>query len=377
MLFRKKISTGKDAKFSKFLNLLQLEPPSPKTSNISTVEEYNTSKQMPKSTSAISGSKDVQLINELQKVEGQVIKPFVDFNEGKLFYPFLSYIRLRQDDVDFLDSLVSKGILEKKIFEKLVVCPVHTNTYSSSVHLYCPNCHSIDIEKLNLFEHKRCGYISDGKNFDFSNPINSECPSCKKPIKNFDREIRVPAMWFQCNKCEEKFDNVDVKLRCRKYEHDFDTNSAQFVPTYCYALKNSEHSVDSKDIKIIQEIAELLSGFNFDSDVASSIVGKSGNPHKIPILGIHKLTGEKIIIFVLLNDFVLEEASINSILIPVLDIEPKYTLFVTNSDVSDPINAIAQRYNISIISHNELSNLVSCVESFFSDLFSKGVNNEK
>src|SRR3989338_7070639 len=79
-------------------------------------------------------------------------------------------------------------------------------------------------------------------NFDFSNIDHSICPSCLKKIKNFEKEIRVPAMWYQCEDCIEKFDNAVIKLHCRKYDHDFDTNSGKFITTFCYKLKNSDIS---------------------------------------------------------------------------------------------------------------------------------------
>lgn len=355
------------------MNSLQLESDHVKSTKSNDDEIKN---HAPIESSANSGPKTVQLINEIQKIDDQTIKPFVDFNEGKLFYPFLSTIGLKQDDDDFLNDLTREGILEKKIFEKLVVCPVHSNTFSSSVHLYCPNCHSIDVEKLNLFEHKRCGYISDGKNFDFSNPDMSECPSCKKAIKNFDKEIRVPAMWFQCNECEEKFDNVDIKLHCRKYEHDFDTNSAQFLPTYSYILKNSEYVINSDDVKIIQELLIMFNGFNYNVETHSFINGKSGNPHKIPIFGTNQQTGTKIMGFVSNSNTKLDESTITSILVPVLDIEPHKTLLITHSEVPESVYSMAKRYNIDIIAHSDFSQIMSRVESFLASATSTGVKNE-
>jgi len=142
-----------------------------------------------------STSKAVKLIQEVQKLEDRTIKPFVDYNEGLLFYPILSKIGEMQDNVACLDDLVSDGILEKKVYEKLIVCPVHPETFSSSMRLYCPKCHSMSVEKLNLFEHKKCGYITESTNFDFTDQDNLNCPSCKKQIKNFEKEVRVPAMW--------------------------------------------------------------------------------------------------------------------------------------------------------------------------------------
>jgi len=70
----------------------------------------------------------------------------------------------------------------------------NSDVFSSSMRLYCPKCRSMNVDKLNLFEHKKCGYIAESTNFDFTNSSQSVCPSCKKEIKNFDKEIRVPAM---------------------------------------------------------------------------------------------------------------------------------------------------------------------------------------
>jgi len=61
-----------------------------------------------------SPSKDAQLIQEIQKLEDRTIKPFVDYNEGSLFYPILSKIGEVQNNIEYLDGLVTDGILEQK-----------------------------------------------------------------------------------------------------------------------------------------------------------------------------------------------------------------------------------------------------------------------
>ncbi len=318
-----------------------------------------------------STSKTVRLIQEVQKLEDRTIKPFVDYNEGHVFYPLLSKIGEVQDNIEYLDGLVTDGILEQKIHEKLIVCPIHPDTFSSSVRLYCPNCHSLDVEKLNLFEHKKCGYITESSNFDFSDHDNSNCPSCKKPIKNFEKEIRVPAMWYQCNDCSEKFDNAVIKLHCRKHDHDFDTNSGQFVTTFSYKLKNSEISINSDVSQIKDELLKLLQGFNFSAKLNVSITGKSGNVHEIPIYGKSKTTDESILIFIKNQPGGIDQSDMNSILVPKLDINPTNTLLVTISDINDGIESFAKHYGINLISKSDFSQIISSVEEFVSDWYLK------
>ena len=318
-----------------------------------------------------STSKSVQLIQELQKLDDRTIKPFVDYNEGRLFYPLLSKIGEVQDNVDYLDRLVADDILEKKVYEKLIVCPIHPDTFSSSVRLYCPKCHSMSVEKLNLFEHKKCGFITESSNFDFADQNNSQCPSCKNTIKNFEKEIRIPAMWYQCSDCSEKFDNAVIKLHCRKHEHDFDTNSGQFITTYSYKLKNSDISINSDTSKIKDEILKLLQGFNFKAKLNVSIKGKSGNVHEIPIYGKSKSTDESILIFIKNQTNGIDQSDMNSILVPKLDIDPTNTLFVTSSTLNEGVENLAEHYGINLISESDFSQIISRVEDYVKKAYSK------
>jgi hypothetical protein len=229
----------------------------------------------------------------------------------------------------------------------------------------------MDVEKLNLFEHKKCGYITESTNFDFTDHDNSSCPSCKKPIKNFEKEIRVPAMWYQCNDCSEKFDNAVIKLHCRKYEHDFNTNSGKFVTTFSYKLKNSEISINSDTSQIKDELLKLLHGFNFNAKLNYTVKGNSGNIHKIPIYGKNTVTGESLLIFIKNQTDGINKSDMNSILIPKLDINPTHTLVVTIFDISDDVISIAKHYGINLISESDVSKIISRVEEFISDWHSK------
>ena len=379
MIFRKKsaeqptFETKSDSKLSGFQSISSIfkgnseEHTAESVPEIIAESEFIPELEIPKPSS----NKSVRLIQEVQKLKDRTIIPFVDYNEGQLLYPILSEIDESPDNLSYLDGLVSDGILEKEIYEKLIVCPIHSDTFSSSVRLYCPKCHSMDVEKLNLFEHKKCGYITESSNFDFTENENSQCPSCKKPITNFEKEIRVPAMWYQCNDCSEKFDDAVVKLHCRKYEHDFDTNSGQFVSTFRYKLKNSEISVNSDTTEIKDELQKLLIGFNFDSHLNYTIQGKSNNTHEIPIYGKSKTSDDSILIFIKNQPHGIDQTDMNSILVPKLDIEPTHTLLITVSAINDGVEQLAKHYGIHIICEPDLSQIISCVEEFVSNWHSK------
>jgi len=339
-----------------------LKNKSESASDISVSSKVNYEPDLPRS----STSKSVNLIQEVQKLDDKTIKPFIDYVEGHIFYPVLSNVGETQDNISYLDDLVSDGILAKHIYEKLIVCPIHPTVFSSSMRLYCPKCHSMNVEKLNLFEHKKCGYIAESKNFDFSKTEHSICPSCLKEIQNFEKEIRVPAMWYQCEDCVEKFDNAVIKLHCRQHDHDFDTNSGKFITTFCYKLKNSDISNVSDTTQIKDELVKLLRGFNFTAELNSLVKGKSGNMHEIPIFGKSKSDDDSILIFIKNQSSGVNESDMNSILIPKLDIDPKNTLLVTVSDVKSGVENMAKHYGIILISDPDFSKIISRVEEFVS-----------
>ena len=373
-----KTNTSKPETISK-TNSTKSEPSQKRDSFKSNAESNNLEDLKSKKSyeipeSSIIGDKSQLLLLEIEKLHDKTIKPVVDFNENCLFYPILSKIGQSPDDISFLDDLAADGTLSKEVFEKLIICPLHPDAFSSSVRLYCPKCNSLNVDKLNLFEHKRCGYITESKEYDFSDPKNSTCPSCKKKIEDFRKEIRVPAMWHQCIDCNEKFDNAIVKLYCRQHEHDFDTNSGQFVTTYSYRLKDYEAPITSDDDKMHQDLQDLLNEFNFSVEFKASVKGKSGNSHKIPIYAKNKSNGEGIAIFINRQSENISQVDINSILIPILDVGPKSILMLTTAGVEEDVMPIAKQYGIEIISA-DLSKIIQHVDEFVSERYSR--NGEK
>jgi len=321
--------------------------------------------------SSVKGDKSQLLLLEIEKIPDKTIKPVVDFNENCLFYPILAKVGESPDNVSYFDELVNEGVLIKQVFEKLIICPIHPNAFSSSVRLYCPKCNSLNVDKLNLYEHKKCGYITESSAYDFSNPENSTCPSCNKKIIDFKKEIRVPAMWHQCLDCSEKFDNAIIKLYCRQHEHDFDTNSGLFVTAYSYRLKDYDAPITSDDDKMHEDLEKLLKEFNFSTEFKASVKGKSGNTHKVPIYAKNNSSDDAIAIFIIRQEEKLIPSDINTILISILDISPKNTLLLTTSEVEKEVFPLAKQYGINVISGSDLSKIIQLVEEFVSSNYSR------
>ena len=354
-------------------NKSDILPKKQEVSNLTASPKKQTAHNYPESS--IKGDSSQILLLEIEKLPDKTIKPVVDFNESSLFYPILSKVGESPDNIEYLEELVTEGVLTKQVYEKLIICPNHPNAYSSSVRLYCPKCNSLNVDKLNLYEHKRCGYITESTAYDFAKEKNPTCPSCKKQVVDFKKEIRMPAMWHQCLDCHDKFDNAIVKMYCRQHEHDFDINSGQFVTSYSYRLKDYDAPITSDDEKLQNDLEKLLSEFNFNTEFKASIKGKSGNSHKIPIYAKNNSTGETIAIFVNRSPENLSHSDVNSILIPILDIGPRHTLLLAKSGVDEDVKPIAKQYGIDIISDPGFTNIIQHVDDFVSEKYSR--NGEK
>ena len=116
----------------------------------------------------------------------------------------------------------------------------------------------------------------------------AKCPSCKKPIPDIKKELRVPAMWYECNDCLEKFDDVNVKLFCRGYNHDFDLHHAQTKVIDGFKLKSSSDSEGFIDSSVTVKLKELLDKYDFVVEENVSLKGKSGHFHTVNLCGKNK-----------------------------------------------------------------------------------------
>ena len=306
------------------------------------------------------------LIKLIKSSDEKVLVPELDISTGLYTYPQLTEIGEDPKNIQFLENLTSDSIdlLEKTTYERIAVCPQHPDSLDVNVRLYCPKCHSVDIEKLHLLEHKVCGYISETKNFTTVNSV-IECPSCKKTIKDKQKEIRIPAMWYNCNSCNEKFDDIILKMYCRKFNHDFDTNMAGTVSIPGFILKDSQSTSDY-DQTLLTNIKNLLQEHKFITEENFSLKGKSGHYHNIDLIATNPNT-DTVFICILKSENTIDETGINSKIIEMLDCNPTKSVIIGH--LSKKAGSLASRYDISIIDSYEKDVVISSLSEILIDTF--------
>lgn len=310
-----------------------------------------------------------KLISVIESSREKMIVPLISMDQGTISYPILTQIGEDDDNFDFLEKLASPNfdILERSVYERLVVCPDHPGSMSTSVRINCPHCSSIDILKLHLIEHKRCGYISENKNFEISEDGTiTHCPSCKKQIHDANKEIARPAMWYSCNGCNEKFDDVSVKLHCRKFNHDFEISNAHSILIPGFKIKNYADTSNASISPILNQLKKLLGSFGFSAEENHTVIGKSGNHYRINIYGEdeHKRTT---FIFIKNPNAESDNSELNSKIIEVLDTSPTVTILIGFPSISEKAKTITSNYNISIITEKEPNKILSSIKDILSN----------
>ncbi|MHA1989019.1 MAG: TackOD1 domain-containing metal-binding protein [Promethearchaeota archaeon] len=313
---------------------------------------------------SIDTDKILSLIKKINSSKEKMIAPKIDISSGKIVYPLLTEINEDEENIEFLEKLSDSTIdvLEKTVYEKFLVCPQHPESLSVNVRLYCPECKSMNIEKLHLFEHTRCGYISEKQSFENSDEKNSiKCPSCNKVISDFKKELKVPAMWYLCNHCNEKFDDVLVKLHCRNHNHDFETNQSHMINIPGFKIKSDEGEINIDVSAISNRLNDLLNKYGFEVEENYSIKGKSGHYHHIDLFGENK-SGKTIFIFIKKSSNALDNSEINSKIIQVLDTAPTIAILVGFASISEKAKSIATSYNVSIVSDHDTNQIISSTD---------------
>lgn len=312
-----------------------------------------------------------KLIHIISAEPDNTIKPIVNFEENAASYPALKEFGDDIQNTSILEQLSSPqaDILEKGVFERLAVCPEHPQHFAITLRLYCSACMSMDIKKLELYEHKACGYIAEGHEFGVAskNEIITKCPSCKNTIRDAGKEIRQLGMWYQCNSCGTKFDNCIMKLHCRKFDHDFDINQAGTLTIPYFKAKKESKTIKSYIFSLIPQIGKQIASHGFTVDESSTVKGKSGVTHKVSLYAYNN-QNKTIIVEIKSLETEITETEMESMLGKVFDISPTFAIFIGIPSISEKAKAMAGAHNISAITGQNFVDILNSVESILKKL---------
>lgn len=273
------------------------------------------------------------------------IVPVIDLNTGEIRYPTLDAVGLDSVNVEVLESMTSVGILERSLSDRLLACPKHPDTLSISLRLYCPKCKSFDVVRMNLIEHRICGFIATREVYEKNNLI---CPSCKASLKE-QKDIAFRGVWHECYACKGKFDSPTVMLRCRHHNHDFAINDAKKVDVYSYKLVKESEKEFYDNYILVAPLRKLLEPAGFEVEAAVSVPGKSGIAHKVTLYAHNRANDLKIIIDAKTSESEVPDQFLIGMFAKVIDIKPNAAIFAAIPSVSESSKTLAGNYGVTVV----------------------------
>jgi transcription elongation factor Elf1 len=283
------------------------------------------------------------LSGEIKKIE-PVYDPKVGYH-----YPVVEAIVGEASRVEpFLNKLHKAGILEKKLYDKLLFCP-ECSSADISTRYCCPFCKSLDIQKSSLVEHVKCGYMDLEANFQIGDKYL--CPKCHEELSKIDIDYRKAGIWCVCNNCGKSFDVAVPSHLCRSCMVNSTFEEIVIKDVYSYTLKKDVSTESSLNWFLVAAIREFLMQEGLNVESPSLLKGKSGANHTFDIVAYKgdKSRNAIVVDLAMSAGSVVSEQPIIALFAKIFDVSPEKAFLIAMPKLSENGKKMAELYKIRAI----------------------------
>jgi transcription elongation factor Elf1 len=249
---------------------------------------------------------------------------------------------------DFLEKLYEAGVLERKLYDKIIYCP-KCGSANISMHYTCPYCGSFNVLKSALIEHVKCGYMDVEDNFRKANKL--VCPKCHEDLKKVDMDYRKAGIWCTCKECGKSFDIPVPKHFCRNCHTNFTFEDALIRDVYSYTLKEEVREEASSGLVFITPVRDFLQENGFEVESPAFLKGKSGANHQFDIAAHRGETAQKVTVidFATSSEGFVPEQPVIALFAKIYDVSPDSAYLIVIPKISDNGRKMAELYDIRLI----------------------------
>jgi len=275
------------------------------------------------------------------------LKPAYDPKIGYR-YPIVETIIGDSTAEDFLNRLHEVGILERRLYDKIVYCP-KCDSANISVHYCCPYCKSFNIQKSSLIEHVKCGYMDVEGNFRKGNKL--VCPKCHEELKKPDVDHRRAGIWCACKDCGKSFDIPTTAHFCRDCHTNSTFEDAVIKDVYSYSLKEEVREEASVGWVVIAPITEFLEENGFEVESPAFLKGKSGANHMFDMAAYRGDKARKVTVIDLASstENAVTEQPVIALFAKIFDVSPDNAYLIAIPKMSENGKKMAELYNIKVV----------------------------
>jgi hypothetical protein len=313
-----------------------------------------------KETHELYKDRNVQmLLSKFLSGEIKTIEPVYDSEVGYR-YPVVENIVGEASQVaPLLNKLDEAGILEKKLFDKILFCP-KCSSADVSTRYCCPFCKSFNIQKSSLIEHVKCGYMDLEANFRDGNKY--VCPKCHEELRKIDVDYRKAGIWCTCNNCRKSFDIPVPAHFCRTCRVNSTFEEVIIKDVYSYTLKENVTAESSLNWFLVAAIRDFLMKVGLHVESPGLLKGKSGANHSFDIVAYKADTSQKAIVvdLAMSTGTVVSEQPVIALFAKIFDVSPEKAYLIAIPKLSENGKKMAELYKIQAI---EAKNQEEAIES--------------
>ncbi len=290
------------------------------------------------------------LVGKFLSGEITKLEPVYDC-EGGYRYPTVEEIVDAASQLEpLLKKLVESEVLEKTLYDKVVLCP-KCGSMNVSFRYCCPFCKSFEIQKSSLVEHIKCGYMDLEANFRQGNRY--VCPKCHQEMRNIEVDYRKAGVWCTCNTCNKSFDIPVSEHFCRKCNTTSTFEEAPLKEVYSYTLARDVKVDDFQSLFLAAPIQELLAKEGLVVKSPATLKGKSGASHSFDVVAHigNPDVPEKLIVVDLATSSggQVSEQPVIALFAKIFDVSPDRAYLIATPRLNENGKRMAELYNIKVI----------------------------
>jgi hypothetical protein len=317
-----------------------------------------------KETHSLYKDRNVQiLLSKFLSGELETLEPVYDPKTG-YHYPVVETIVGEASQVEpFLNKLHAAGILEKKLYDRIIFCP-KCGSADISVHYCCPFCRSFNIQKSSLIEHVKCGYMDLEENFLEGD--NYVCPKCHEALKKIDVDYKKAGIWCICEDCTKSFDIPVPAHFCRNCHTNSTFEEALIKDVYSYTLTENVKAESFLNWFLVAAIREFLIKGGLTVESPALLKGKSGANHSFDIVAYRGNDQQKTIVVDLATstENIVSEQPVIALFAKIFDVSPERAYLIAIPELSKNGKKMAELYKIHAIeAENDEEAIASLKES--------------
>jgi len=305
------------------------------------------------------------LISKFVSEELGVLNPVYDPKQG-FRYPVIDEIVGNSVNTEkFLQKMFEGGVLERKLYDKIVYCP-SCSSANLSVHYTCPHCKSFNVKKSSLIEHIKCGYIDTEDHFQKDDKL--VCPRCNKELTNPDVDYHKAGVWCTCNQCGKSFDIPVPAHFCRECHQNFTFDEAIYKDVYSYSLTPEAAQEATLGCVLTIPIIEFLEDRGFKVESPGFLNGKSGTRHMFDLTAVS--AGKKKNVTAIdfaTSDNVVSEQPVIAMFAKIFDATPDRACLVAIPKMSENGRKLASLYKINLIEAKNQSTAIDYLKACITD----------